>query len=819
MRNRYLRIKCQILIIIVGPLLIANQSWSNITATHNVLPQSGLQYYCDKITWIDGSGQPRTAYLATDTVHPVGKFRGGHMQQFFYMNGSAQKMCYSFSSAGFGSTINHGNMPGSCSVAWLASGCDAYDDTSKFIFLGAHHAIWQYRNKLALHGAGHPPYLIETRQYIFCDGADQIQYAISFDASMLPVDTVEPFWDARTPYNDFNWWGDPNVYPKNMYGVGTAYCGLVNTGAMTFDVTTPYNLCPYVTAWYSDGGFDDEIGIVQTRLNTKHWAGRNAGNTGKSGALNGVDCFDYQLSDYQGWTGGRICYQADKPNGVNQWPGVTFGTENYSLSMLIGKHSAGGSDKLISEANAIQNGATKLTATTGAVRTRGIEGVGLPLTRDWDKPGFDQVYRTFNFIASNNIAEGTLVVQPGQSLKNPTFVIENYTANANPEVYLNTIRQNDGSGCWISIDTAAHRAWVTFNAAFSGSQNVRFAGPADQVDMAVSHITISPSMFLLGTNTTVTVGATVSGAVSKVALDAQALGGGIAVMSGSNGTYSYSVNAPGTITEGARRLIVRAYDSQNQWREADTFVMIKRPELPIYTDGSGAKISTWTGGGMTVAEKSGGAPEGTKYAEFTFAGGNGAHGGIDFNAPADFRPYRYLVMSYKGPTTGRFIEFTIGSGNTWPTNRYKLPAVNNWTTVALPMYAVTGGSAMEKKTANSIHFWLDTTGGSGTFDFDNFYATSLPDAIPVFTAAILPKFLQKNQIAAPPQIRHFNRALIYSLPPSSALTLFDLQGRCVHKVVSHERALKGTLTPARAGLYVINVTGSGNTLTQTAVFR
>ena len=47
-------------------------------------------------------------------------------------------------------------MPGSCSGAWLSSACDGYDDTSKFIFLGPHHAIWQYRNKLALHGKGHP---------------------------------------------------------------------------------------------------------------------------------------------------------------------------------------------------------------------------------------------------------------------------------------------------------------------------------------------------------------------------------------------------------------------------------------------------------------------------------------------------------------------------------------------------------------------------------------------------------------------------------------------------------------------------------------
>jgi hypothetical protein len=289
-------------------------------------------------------------------------------------------------------------------------------------------------------------------------------------------------------------------------------------------------------------------------------------------------------------------------------------------------------------------------------------------------------------------------------------------------------------------------------------------------------------------------------------------------MNGSNGSYSYSITAPSTITEGDRRLVIKAYTSQGLWREADTFVTIKRPDLPIYTDAGSATVSSWSGN-MTPIERTSGGPEGAKYAEFAFGNGGGSHGGLDFNIPKDFRPYKYLVVSYKGPTTGHPIAFTIGSNNTWGTNRYLLPAVTDWTTLAIPMYSVTKGSAMEKKTANSIHFWLDTSNGSGTFCFDNFYATSLPGAVQDIPTSLNPSAVKSIKSSGAFKLNLHGRLLELTVPSYCSFRINDLHGRIIKTFKNDIMQRTAIITVPVSGIYLVEYVNNGDRLVKSVVCR
>jgi hypothetical protein len=447
---------------------------------------------CDKVSWTDTRGYERSVWLVQHDGYVYdSKKNGGFIARLDWSDGEKTYRCYKGTIdalGGLGGTVNHG----SHGRGWMTSQQDGSNTGSGFIFTGRHHAIWEFTadiHQSADHSKSGPA-VTTTVQYLFTDGYDHFQYVITYDCSAHSLSQFNE--DSRSPYGKFDWDSDDDE-KNEISGIRSGTTHLFECDFSTYDFSQPYNKVPFVSSWNTRPGFDVEIGYVASRLQTKHKAGAGGNARGSNGPASslGWNSLDFQFNVFQGFKGNRITWGTPKNSidGENQ-VGTTKGYEHYSLAILVGKKSDGGVDRCIADANVIMDSATALSVTGGTRVDRGLESVRMTQKVDYDKPGFDQVYRVWRCKPHGAQMQLTFSLPGRDSLRRPTIRID--TSVLAPEkiaIALNGISLSAQHDFYLSDNTVSKTIWLTLlrNVGAGDVVTVRFGGGSGTIMQSHGH--------------------------------------------------------------------------------------------------------------------------------------------------------------------------------------------------------------------------------------------------------------------------------------------------------------------------------------------
>jgi hypothetical protein len=135
---------------------------------------------------------------------------------------------------------------------------------------------------------------------------------------------------------------------------------------------------------------------------------------------------------------------------------------SWTVAIVPGRKSDSACIRLLDETGEIQNGKIVFTAIQGAVVESGRSGSGDTAVVKYRPPGFNPVYRCWEFMPDTaNVARFNFDVGSG-SYQTPVFVLENFTAATIPTaVSINGRGLGAGTGYYASLDPANHRLWIS----------------------------------------------------------------------------------------------------------------------------------------------------------------------------------------------------------------------------------------------------------------------------------------------------------------------------------------------------------------------
>ena len=468
---------------------------------------------CDKISWTDSSGQARSASIVKYAGNPNG-FKGGYISQFTYMDGAAVT-CNESNPAGdlsgLGMMINH-QPTGYAGRGWANSKQDGFNGTTSIIFQGANHVI--YETEMDMYGdngnTAKGAWKVKW-QYMIRTGNDFIVDAISYDFSSKPFGTYGN--DIRSPYCEMNWTGTgaANTLLEDIDGI--EFCASNNAGASYifktrgsspftagYTYNDPGRNIPYTLQWKNTP--DREAGYVSTLDLTQFAAGGGylgqnyIGSTSTAMPQNwGIN---YQSNGFQGWRGDKMTWglpygaaggETAAESGsttMSTFPDWTwrktwkaYPVVGFTLLINIGKKTADGTRALVAEQADIHTlAAGALTAANGTVVTTGKQSLYDAATFTYKPAGYNHMYHTWEVNCNADQADVTLALG-AVSLKNQTFVFNNYNAATAPAVTVNSASLNDGVEMFVSVDTVNKKLYVTFNQIFTGSVHIEMGGAAN----------------------------------------------------------------------------------------------------------------------------------------------------------------------------------------------------------------------------------------------------------------------------------------------------------------------------------------------------
>jgi hypothetical protein len=94
---------------------------------------------------------------------------------------------------------------------------------------------------------------------------------------------------------------------------------------------------------------------------------------------------------------------------------------------------------------------------------------------------YNDSYTAYYLNANDNQVAFTFTPAVGTFVKNPIFVVQNYTTNQLPTITVdgNSITVNVGAdaGAFVSLNLATNELWVTVNAAIHTATRVQIDGP------------------------------------------------------------------------------------------------------------------------------------------------------------------------------------------------------------------------------------------------------------------------------------------------------------------------------------------------------
>ncbi len=198
----------------------------------------------DRFTWIDRSGQPRSAVLAHNDgqVGPSGT-RGGEMRQFQYHTGGGTRTVRAMTNAfgGFGYAVSHPAALTHCTGGGDSSSLGHFTPGAfQRVFEGRHHAILRFTQAYPRYCTTAAPAtqydLPVTIDWVFSTGRDHPLWSITWDMSAIPVNRLMD--DARAPYGELMIDGAANAAARSQIA-GVAWGDYYKFTTTSSPVTSP----------------------------------------------------------------------------------------------------------------------------------------------------------------------------------------------------------------------------------------------------------------------------------------------------------------------------------------------------------------------------------------------------------------------------------------------------------------------------------------------------------------------------------------------------------------------------------------------------
>lgn len=475
----------------------------------------------ERYTWQDTASRARSATLTHNDIGNAG--HRGELCDYTYHTDAVSvrdvQELTAGNAGGFGYIVSHLVYGSAAFNAAIANDGDdsplghGFTGTYMRLLNGRHHAILRFQLNYPRWGV--PASNVPTKynvpvtiDWLIATGRDHPLWSVSYDLTEAPANAVEA--DSRAPYGDmaFDGAGSAAGYGNNVGGVAWGdHYKFTTTGAPPMTLTSTWdwsapNTIPYVYLWTQNPAPDAEMGIVQSEdiakqdagseFTSPFWTKTSATMTGCVGG-NGnpigtylMPCVDYQWAyqanaDDTDPNGGPA---ADKHLtwgtgygflGFTNYPGdgganVAGGSRtSYSTHIVLGLHSPAPTSAQVTQ---VENAMlSTLSASVGTVLTSGPAGVNRVDPRNYQPAGYNRVYGTWDVDVGASANAATITLDTGGPvLKNPIFVLHNYTSpNPPTSVTLDAAPLAADAGYYATVDPVGLRLWITLNSDWAGS--------------------------------------------------------------------------------------------------------------------------------------------------------------------------------------------------------------------------------------------------------------------------------------------------------------------------------------------------------------
>lgn len=485
----------------------------------------------DRYSWIDASGNPRSAALA----HNNNGTPGGSLRELTYRVGAATRTVGVTDSGfsvgaggGFGYIVSHlegyrndGTLDRCTGPVPVESPLGAFI-TGQFqrLATGNHHAIHRYTLVYPLYGCetqggaitSYP--MAVTIDWFFATGRDHPVWAVTLDSSSAPVSGAVRA-DSRSPYGELLFDGSAtSAAHATIAGVawGDGRGFTTTSSPVTYNSSWTWNTpntVPFVKLWTTAP--DATMGTVQTQTKAQHDAGGYFGaydwdktsaddpagcTPQRFGPLHEMPCdfnWPYQSLNYELNSGAPD----NSTNGSRLAWGTNFGfvgrddfvvhgsqffngpnpdtfadgypLQSYSTYIVLGTHSGDPVGAQVREIEAVQQ--TTFSATVGTVAVQGPAGPGRVDNAPFQPAGWDHVYGVWSVTANANSANVNFAVAAG-SLRNPILDVHGWVGTTLPaSVTLNGAALVRDVDYFPSILDGADALLITLNRTLAGANN------------------------------------------------------------------------------------------------------------------------------------------------------------------------------------------------------------------------------------------------------------------------------------------------------------------------------------------------------------
>jgi hypothetical protein len=418
------------------------------------------------ITWTDQAGKERRAALVKSGDHT------GILQYLSYFDGANRVVVSPGSpnadplNSGIGSMCHHGSsvfyMQGALAMRWSGAGMAVFDWTS------------------TIDGA------VETITYVFMDGHDYFQWAVTVDAR-----AGTKAGDSRGPYATMNWDGTGGPAEGAEYGAKKYFKQPLLSGAGFPNRSGAWTLtdsCDIPYAW--EWAHNREIGYIATQSFTQQNQGVPAWSDGLPASGAGFDPASGGAFGSAGDQVWRTDYQMNfYDQGIKITWGQPFGWMNnsadakvpgclkggwgqYSLSIVLDAKPDGGVMRVRNENRAIHSGKVAFAAAIGTVKAQGPVGAANPAPQPLSPAGYDHNHRAWWAAAAGNQASISLDIgDAALSLVSPVFRFSDMTALPSA-VTLNGTALEAGKDYYASLDAAGKEVWITVAKSLRGQNKI-----------------------------------------------------------------------------------------------------------------------------------------------------------------------------------------------------------------------------------------------------------------------------------------------------------------------------------------------------------
>jgi hypothetical protein len=478
----------------------------------------------DRFTWLDSASLARVAVLAhNDGQSGPGGTRGGELREFHYETPGGTRIVSAASTSGasgFGYVVSHPD-GGELCIGGPDSSALGHFFTGSYtrVFEGRHHAIFRFSQNYPRYCAtgatpAAPINVPVTIDWVFSTGRDNPLWAITYDMSATPVNTLND--DSRAPYGELLFDGAASEAAHSAIagaGWGDRYKFIPSANPVTYNSAWTWNTAntiPYVKLWTT--AVSATMGTVQTQPITQQDAGGywgvgrwNTTSAGGAACPAGYDgasshlmpCsfnWPYQSINYSmgavvggsdtvgtnntrlawgtnfGFLGqssylinGSASYGGPLPDtAASGWP-----RKSYSEYIVLGLHSNAPVEAQVTQVETAQT--LTLSAAIGSVVTSGPAGVNRVDTITYPRAGYNPVYGALAWNAAGNALDANIAVGAG-TLKKPLIILGNYSAGL-PTVKLAGVTLLQDTDYFPSLRSSPNELWLTLNRDLTGAVN------------------------------------------------------------------------------------------------------------------------------------------------------------------------------------------------------------------------------------------------------------------------------------------------------------------------------------------------------------